>query len=264
LSRGRRVSLRRYSTFSALTLTLVLFAVASLSAPSIAAHHPSAKSLPLRGRVIVIDPGHNGANGAHPSVINRLVFIVNRYKACDTTGTQTNSGYTESAFNFDVAMRLAALLRKDGATVVLARKNNSGVGPCINERAAIGNQAHAAAAISIHGDGGPASGFGFHVIAPANVGPNAAIVAPSHRLAVIVRNDFRTATGEPYATYVAHLGLITRSDLGGLNLSKVPKVFIECGNMRNPSDARRMMSTLWRQRAAVGLEQAFLGYLRVT
>ena len=28
--------------------------------------------------------------------------------------------------------------------------------------------------------------------------------------------------------------LTVRSDLGGLNLSRVPKVFIECGNMRNP------------------------------
>jgi N-acetylmuramoyl-L-alanine amidase len=35
---------------------------------------------------------------------------------------------------------------------------------------------------------------------------------------------------------VATTGLISRSDLGGLNLSHVPKVFIECGNMRNATD----------------------------
>jgi N-acetylmuramoyl-L-alanine amidase len=208
----------------------------------------------LRGKVIVIDPGHNGGNGSHPRQIGRLVDIGNGRKACDTAGAQTSAGYPETAFTWDVANRLAVLLRASGATVVLTRSSNTGVGPCITERAAIGNRARADAAISIHGDGALASGYGFHVIAPGRVGRNGAIVAPSVRLATLVRAAFAAGTGEPFSTYTGGGRAMTvRTDLGGLNLSTVPKVFIECGNLRNAADARRMSSPAWRQRAAAAL-----------
>src|SRR5207245_6001827 len=53
------------------------------------------------------------------SEINRLVDAVTLRKPCDTTGTATDAGYSESAYNFDVAQRLAGLLRQAGARVVL-------------------------------------------------------------------------------------------------------------------------------------------------
>jgi N-acetylmuramoyl-L-alanine amidase len=215
----------------------------------------------LRGKVIAIDPGHNGDNGKHPAQIGRLVDIGNGRKACDTTGTETNTGYPESAFNFDVATRLATALRSAGATVVLTHPDNRGVGPCITERAAIGNRAHADAAVSIHADGAPSTGYGFHVIVPRGIGRNDAIVAPSRRLGTAVRDAFQAGTGEPLSTYTGAGGLVARSDLGGLNLSTVPKVFIECGNMRNASDASRITSETWRQRAALALAAGLTDYL---
>lgn len=217
----------------------------------------------LRGKVIVIDPGHNGANWRNPRRINRTVSIGNGRKVCDTTGTQTDAGYPESMFTFDVATRLATALRARGATVVLTRPDNRGIGPCINERAAIGNRAHADVAISIHADGAPASGYGFHVIVPRGIGRNDAVVAPSRRLGVVVRDAFRRGTGEPLSTYAGTRtgGIVARSDLGGLNLSTVPKVFIECGNMRNRADARRISSPAWRRRAATALASGLTAHL---
>ena len=44
----------------------------------------------------------------------------------------------------------------------------------------------------------------------------------------------------------------TARDLGGLNLSTVPKVLIECANMRNAQDAATVQSPAWRQNAARG------------
>lgn len=217
----------------------------------------------LRGKVVVIDPGHNGANWRHPGRISRRVDIGNGRKACDTTGAETNAGYPEPAFTFDVSTRLAALLRASGATVVLTRPDNRGVGPCITERAAIGNREHADVAISIHADGAPARAHGFHVIVPKGIGRNDAIVRPSRQLGIDVRDAFARGTGEPLATYTGTRtgGLVTRGDLGGLNLSTVPKVFIECGNMRNAADARRMTSPAWRQRAAASLAAGITTYL---
>jgi len=206
---------------------------------------------PLAGKTVAIDPGHNGANYLHTAQIDRLVNAGGFMKACDTTGTETDDGYTEAAYNLDVALRLAKILRADGARVVLTRTTNTGWGPCIDERAAIGNRAHADAAISIHADGGPATGRGFHVI-----------YRRSRALALAIRDAFAVGTGEPYADYVGHDGLDLRTDLGGLNLSTVPKVFIETGNMRNSLDARRLESSAYRQREAAALARGLLDFLR--
>ncbi|HEX3389358.1 MAG TPA: N-acetylmuramoyl-L-alanine amidase [Streptosporangiaceae bacterium] len=226
-----------------------------------AAATPTAR--PLAGQVIALDPGHNGANWSHPAIINRLVNVISEWKACDTTGAQTDAGYPEHAFNFNVAMRLARLLRTEGATVVLTRHNDRGVGPCVTQRAAIGNRAHADAAISIHADGGPPTGTGFEVISPGRIpgAPDTAIIGPSGRLAVDIRNAYHRITKEPYSDYVGVRGLDVRTDLGGLNLSTVPKVFIECGNMRNASDAARLTSPRFRERIAVALAAGFTAFL---
>jgi N-acetylmuramoyl-L-alanine amidase len=215
----------------------------------------------VQGKVIAIDPGHNGLNWLHPQEINRLVNAGTQWKACDTTGTQTASGYTEAEYNFDVALRLASILRKANAKVVLTRTTNRGWGPCITERAAIGNRARANAAISIHADGGPVGGRGFHVIYPPSLkGLTDDIATDSRRLALAIRAAFRR-TGMPEATYVGTNGLDVRSDLGGLNLSDVPKVFIETGNMRNSTDAALLESAPFRQRAALAIARGLNAFL---
>jgi hypothetical protein len=113
--------------------------------------------------VVVLDPGHNGGNWWAPATINSQVFIGNGAKACDTTGTSTSFGRSESACTFDVATRTKAILEVAGATVVLTRPDDNGVGPCITERAAIGNRSRAAVAVDPRGRW-PAGGRGFHVI----------------------------------------------------------------------------------------------------
>ena len=224
---------------------------------------PTRAAQPLAGQVIALDPGHNGANWSHPAIIDQMVNVITEWKACDTAGAQTDAGYPEHAFTFDVAMRLARLLRAEGATVVLTRHNDDGVGPCVTQRAAIGNRAHADAAISIHADGGPPSGTGFEVIAPGRISgaPDAQVIGPSGRLAADIRNAYHRITGEPSSDYVGTRGLDVRTDLGGLNLSTVPKVFIECGNMRNAADAARLTSPRFRERVAVALEAGFVAFL---
>jgi N-acetylmuramoyl-L-alanine amidase len=210
-----------------------------------------AGGLSVEGATVAVDPGHNGRNWAHPQEINRLVDAGTLRKACDTTGTRTPSGYPEPAFTFDVAVRLRRILRAAGAHVVLTRLSNAGWGPCITERAAIGNRAHSDAAVSIHADGGPPSGRGFHVIyPPAIAGLTDDIAAKSRCFALSMRQAYRAGTELPYATYLGGGGLSVRSDLGGLNLSDVPKVFVETGNMRNHADARLLETPAFRERIA--------------
>ncbi|MEU9867367.1 N-acetylmuramoyl-L-alanine amidase [Actinomadura sp. NPDC048021] len=222
----------------------------------------SAAPGPLSGKVIVLDPGHNGGNAAHPEAISRPVWVGNGRKACNTTGTATADGYAEHAFTWDVSNRLAKALRARGARVTLTRGSDAGVGPCVTERATIGNRARADATLSIHGDGAAAARHGFHVILPMPVGGNRGIVAPSARLGTAIRDAYRSGTSMPYADYLGKDGLDRRDDLGGLNMSTVPAVFIECGNMKNPGDAARMSSAAFRQIMAESLAEGFEDYLR--
>jgi N-acetylmuramoyl-L-alanine amidase len=215
---------------------------------------------PLAGKIVHIDAGHNGGNATHASTINKLVDAGGGvHKACDTTGTETNDGkLTEATFNLDVALRLKKRLAALGAKVVMTRNTNAGVGPCVTKRAAIGNDAAADAAISIHADGGPANGRGFHVIMPGGItGQKKAMLTASSVLGHRVRNALKTK-GYRTSTYLGAKGLDTRTDLGGLNLSKVPKVFVELGNMRNASDARLLENGKQRARMADALAAAFL------
>ena len=215
----------------------------------------------VAGKTILVDPGHNGQNFAHPDVINRLVDIKTQSRACDTTGTATNDGYTETAYNLDVSLKLKAILEAAGAHVVMTRSDNNGVGPCIDQRAKIGNDAHAAAGISIHADGAPATARGFHVIFPKSIaGLTQPIYADSKRLALDVRAAFAAGSGMPISNYIAD-GLSERSDLGGLNLSTIPKIFIETGNMRSVADATLLKTDAFRQRAAMAIAQGLAAFL---
>ncbi|MEU9267582.1 N-acetylmuramoyl-L-alanine amidase [Streptomyces sp. NPDC048251] len=221
----------------------------------------------LRGKVVVIDPGHNPTNYRHTADINRQVDIGTNRKECDTTGTSTNSGYSEAEFTLDVAHRLRTLLQQQGATVRLTQDGDRPFGPCVDERARIGNAAHADAVVSIHADGAGAGQRGFHVILPGAVheggADTRAIVGPSKDLGKLVAGDFTRATGTSPSNYVGDgTGLVTREDLGGLNLSTVPKVFIECGNMRDTKDAALLTSGAWRQKAAQGISEGIVSFLR--
>lgn len=252
---GKRRRIGHSGAFAVLALALVI----SLPAPAAAGQRAPARD--LTGYTILIDPGHDGGNAAHANRIAQLVPAGGFRKACDTVGTSTAGGYSEHAFTWDMARRVTRLLRARGARVVLTRHNDRGWGPCINRRARIGNRAHADAALSIHADGGPVGGRGFHVIRPTNRRRYTRdIFAASRKLALRLRNQL-TSGGVARSTYAGRRGIDVRGDLGGLNLSNVPKVFVELGNMRNARDARLLRRARWRQRVAVVLARALGRYV---
>ncbi|MGV4885590.1 N-acetylmuramoyl-L-alanine amidase [Streptomyces viridosporus] len=234
--------------------------------PSASPSAPAASG-PLKGKVVVIDPGHNPGNFRHTAEINRQVDIGTNRKECDTTGTSTDDGYAEARFTLDVAHRMRALLEEQGATVKLTQDADRPFGPCVDERARIGNAAKADAVVSLHADGSGAGNRGFHVILPGAVDAGAAdtraIVGPSRDLGERIAGNFVRVTGSAPSNYVGGgTGLVTRKDLGGLNLSTVPKVFVECGNMRDSKDAALLTSGAWRQKAARGISDGIVSFLR--
>src|ERR1700733_5095479 len=144
----------------------------------------------------------------------------------------------------------------------MTRTSNTGVGPCVNRRAEIINAAHADVAVDIHADGAAASGRGFTILEPMADGPNDAVIAASQRFGGDVRQAMLAETAMPESNYEGSGGIMPRDDLAGLNLTTVPKVLIECGNMRNAVDAGLLVTARFQQQVASALTAAIVRYLR--
>jgi N-acetylmuramoyl-L-alanine amidase len=222
---------------------------------------PAASRPPLAGKVIGIDPGHNGLNHTDPAFLSHRIWNGREWESCDTTGTQTTGGYTEARFNWNVAMDLRADLVKLGAKVVLTRTSNHGLGPCVDQRARILDRAHASVSVDIHADGGPRSGRGFTILEPVADGPNNKVIASSARFGRDVHAAVARSTPMRISNYYGRNGYISRNDLAGLNLTTMPKVLIECGNMRNPADAALLVRPSVQRSIAAALAAAIVRFL---
>jgi N-acetylmuramoyl-L-alanine amidase len=174
---------------------------------------------------IVIDPGH-------PSEVS--------------SGATMQNGTSEVHIAWQVAQRLAALLRAHGYTVVMTkgaeRTNVSNV-----ERARIGNAAKAALVVRLHCDDSPDSGYAIYHpdregTAQGRTGPSAMVMRASAEAAESlhvsmsrllagklkdggVRGDSRTAIGEQQGA------------LTGSIFSDVPVVLVEMVTLSNAHDA---------------------------
>ncbi len=251
---------------AALLACLSILAVAPpTAADATEARQRESRPLPLAGRTIVLDPGHQLGNHNFPRQIHRLVPAGGFRKPCNTTGTSTNRGYAEATFVWQVAGLVRQQLQKLGAKVVLTRQVNSQRrwGPCVDVRGRAGNQIDADLKLSIHADGSFAPGArGFHLIVPPDRrGWTNDIFRSSRRLALGLRAALNAA-GFSRANYIAGGdGLDVRGDLATLNLSDVPTVMVELGNMRDAREARRMSSPRGRAAYADGLVAGVRAFL---
>jgi N-acetylmuramoyl-L-alanine amidase len=221
---------------------------------------PTVKAAPtsLAGMIVFLDPGHNGANDA--SISRQVPNGRGGTKDCQATGTSTDSGYPEHTFTWDTTLRIRAALNALGVRTAMSRGNDDALGPCVDERAAMANALHPNAIVSIHADGGPPNGRGFHVNYSAPP-LNQAQAGPAVQLAHIMRDQL-AGSGIPPANYIGQNGLYGRSDLAGLNLAQYPAVLVELGNMKNPADSALMETPTGRQKYADAVTKgvaAFLG-----
>jgi N-acetylmuramoyl-L-alanine amidase len=217
---------------------------------------------PLAGAVIVLDPGHQlgNSNPKFSSQMKQKRFNGTIVKSCNTTGTATNKGLPEATFTWRVSQQLKQLLEDKGARVELTRTSNSrnAWGPCVWDRGGLSQKVGAKLFVSIHGDGAPAKGRGFHVIAPARIkGWTEGFAAGSRTLARSMISGMEKAGGTP-TTYLSS-PLSVRSDQTTLNFNSVPAVIVELGNMRNARDAAQMSSAagvqLYAEQLAAGISR---------
>ena len=207
--------------------------------------------------IVFLDPGHNGANDA--SISKQVPTGRGGTKDCQASGTSTNDGYPEHTFNWETVLRIRAELTQLGVRTAMSRGDDTGLGPCVDERAAMANALHPDAIVSIHADGGPPTGRGFHVNY-SSPPLNAAQAGPSVQFAQIMRDQLQAAGLMP-ANYIGQGGLYPRSDLTGLNLAQYPSILVEMGNMKNPADTALIESPDGRQKYADAVVRGIAGFL---
>ncbi|WP_407689477.1 Rv3717 family N-acetylmuramoyl-L-alanine amidase [Mycobacterium sp. HUMS_1102779] len=206
---------------------------------------------------VVLDAGHNAVSDA--SLARQVPNGRGGAKPCNTSGTATADGYPEHAFNWAVVTLVSQSLNQQGIRTQLSRAGDDGVGPCIDQRAAQANAARPDAIVSIHADGGPPSGSGFHVNY-SSPPLNEVQAGPAVRLAHTMRDALAQAGFHP-ATYIGSDGLYGRGDLAGLNFADYPAVLVELGNMKNADDAARMQSPDGRARYAAAVTAGIVAFL---
>ena len=222
---------------------------ATLGAPPAAAD--------IAGMTVFLDPGHNAVNDA--STTRQVPNGRDGTKQCNTSGTATDDGYSEHAFNWAVVGLIQDELNRLGVRTQLSRDNDSSAGPCVNERAEAANAIHPDAIVSIHADGGPPSGRGFHVnysSPPLNEAQSDRAV----QLAQTIRDALAKAGYQP-STYIGSNGMYGRADLAGLNFAQYPAVLVELGNMKNADEAAQMESPDGRAKYAAAVTSGITAYL---
>ncbi len=233
-------------------VTGLLAAASMLAAPT-----TTAAPANIAGKIVFLAPGHNGAND--DSIGRQVPNGRGGTKDCQASGTATDGGYPEHSFAWDTTLRIRQKLTALGVRTAMSRGNDDQVGPCIDERAQMANSLHPNAIVSVHADGGPPTGRGFHVNYSAPP-LNQAQAGPSVQFARVMRDQMQAA-GIPPSTYMGEGGLYGRSDLAGLNLAEYPSVLVECGNMKNPADASLIESEAGRQKYADAVVRGIAGFL---
>jgi len=209
------------------------------------------------GPTVVIDPGHDRFANAEIEPIGPGSALRKIKDGGGTRGVAT--GIREADLVLDVSLRLKALLRRAGVTVVMTRTRTAGRSMGNIARARIANRAGAALFLRVHADGHPSSSVrGTHTLVPApRAGWTDDVHRASLRAASAVQRELLRALGFP------DRGIQERSDFTGFNWADVPVILVELGFMTNPVEDRLLARPDVRARAAEGLCRGTLAYLRL-
>jgi N-acetylmuramoyl-L-alanine amidase len=236
--------------------TASVVAAALLVASSVLASPAAAAPAGVAGKIVFLDPGHQASMDG---LSRQVPTGRGGTKDCQASGTSTADGLAEHTFAWDTTLRIRQALTALGVRTAMSRGDDTGPGPCVDERAALANAVTPNAVVSIHADGGPPTGRGFHVLY-SSPPLNAAQAGPSVQFAKVMRDQI-AGSGIPPATYIGQQGLNPRADIAGLNLAQYPSILVELGNMKSPVDSALMKTPEGRQKYADAVVRGIVAFL---
>ena len=177
----------------------------------------------LRDKIIVIDPGHGGAQA----------------------GARWREGKTvieEKTIALAIGLHIAELLSREGAKVILTRAEDKAVG--LYERTALANGANAHFFLSIHCDSNPrpnsASGTTIYYHKDD---------ADSRALGQALLNEIVKVSGLP-SRGVRSDSVLYQTGLAVLRTSQMPAVLIEVGYLNHSFDRAKLVNPDFQKRVA--------------
>lgn len=188
----------------------------------------------LREKIIVIDPGHGGAQpGA-------------RWRAGKTV-------IEEKTITLAIGLHLAELLSREGAKVILTRAEDKAIG--LYERTALANDANAHFFISLHCDSNPrpnsASGTTIYFHKDD---------ADSRALGQALLNEIVKVSGLP-SRGVRSDSLLYQTGLAVLRTSEMPAVLIEVGYLNHSYDRARLIDPAFQKRIAEAIARGLKAHV---
>jgi N-acetylmuramoyl-L-alanine amidase len=184
---------------------------------------------PIGRKVVVIDPGHGGQD----------------------PGAVGIGGLQEKEINLDISLRVAAILSRQGVTVVLTRRTDlpSSIQLELQSRVSIAERARADAFVSIHSNAISMSRpdvNGLQVFYAPGGNSSLARAIHSSVLSSINTRDRGLRTARFYV----------------IRRTSMPAALVETGYVTGAEDARNFMDSNWREQMAQAIARGILNFLR--
>lgn len=176
---------------------------------------------------VVIDAGHGGSD----------------------TGAIV-SGVYEKTLNLDIAKRLQALLKAEGIKTYMTRTGDTTLG--LYERSGLANSVNADLLVSIHHNAQREKWVAGSMTLYYPYGGNSKGELSAKAFASIIQDKLSGAIG------TKDLGIIARPKLAVLRTAKMPAVITELGYMTNRTEFKNILSTKFKQNAALALRDAVI------
>lgn len=204
--------------------------------------------------IICINPGHQAKANTNKEKQSPSSSIKKMKVTGGTSGIASHK--SESQVVLDIGLKLRDELEKQGYTVVMTRTSQK-VDLSNQQRAKIGNEAHADLTISLHLNGiNNHNANGAFTICGKNSGDTQKIYKKSRKAAVSIINTYCNKTG------IKNQGVSYRSDLTGLNWSTVPAIYIEMGHMTNRKEDLKLTNFSFQKKMVHGLVEGINHYFK--
>lgn len=230
----KRIALVVFTIFIALFIFML-----SANSKNDVSEYISTVSLPVSGKVVVLDAGHGVPD----------------------EGAQSSNGTTEAETNLKIALKVQNLLEQSGCVVILTRSDENAIYDIdsktlkqkkisdIHNRVKIGNESSADIFVSIHLNKIPQQQYdGWQTFYKEGS-------EKGEKLAVSIQNNLNEAI-QKENNRVAK----TIQNIYIINNVEIPISIVECGFLSNPEEEKNLLDDDYQNRLAWGIYNGIIDY----